>query len=167
MNRTERPTPNARRPRREAARDRALALLLDGRSVPAVAAALECSRTTVWAWTREPDFAAELATRRERARDIAEWRLAEAAVTAVETLTEIMGQTYAGPGGRWRIAAAEAVLRIVYPPRPSSPVAVAVADAGAAAVANPDRERIVAELVAEKIARRERMTLEATCTSST
>jgi hypothetical protein len=135
--------------------------------VPAVAAALECSRTTVWAWTRDPDFAAELATRRERARDLAESRLAEAAVTAVETLTEIMGQTFAGPAGRWRIAAAEAVLRIVYPPRPSSPVAVAVADAAAAAVVNPDRERIVAELVAEKIARRERLTLEATCTSST
>ena len=161
MNRTERAkssttstasTPHARRPRREAARDRALALLLDGQSVPAIADEIGCGRTTVWAWTRDPDFAAELAEHRARALALAESRLADATVKAVETLIEVMGQVYAGPASRVRIAACEAVLRVTYSRAPTpapadlSPLAVPVID--------PERERVLAELMAEKLARR-------------
>jgi hypothetical protein len=141
---------NARRPKKGAARERALAMLLEGRTVPDVAAELGCGRVTVWAWTKDPGFAAELATRRDASRDLAEMHMADAAVQAVETLRAVMAMETADPGCRWRIAAAETVLRVVWP----KPNAAAVAIAGAAAPASeipnrdPEREAIVADILA-------------------
>ena len=158
MNRTEpKARTNARTPKKGAARDRALALLLEGRTVPDVATELGCGRVTVWAWTKDPDFAAELAERRAAARDLAELHLADAAVDAIKTLREVMAKEYAPPASRWRIAAAEAVLRFAYP-RPG-PVAVAVAP-GHPREPDPEREVIAARILAELAAVRPR-TLEA------
>ena len=149
---------NARRPKKGAARDRALAMLLEGRTVPDVAAELGCGRVTVWAWTKDPAFAAELAARRNASRDLAEMHMALAAIQAVETLRAVMAMEPADSGCRWRIAAAETVLRVVWP----KPNAAAVAIAGAAAPAgetpnrDPEREAIAAGIlasVAERLAR--------------
>ena len=139
---------NARRPKKGPARDRALALLLEGQTVPEVAAELRCGRVTVWAWTKDPGFAAELAARRGAARDLAELHLAEAAVEAVDTLRAVMAERCPPVQTRWRIAAAEAVLRLVWPAR-QGPAAVAVAmTPPGPAPRNPEREAIVAELLA-------------------
>ena len=151
MNRTE-PSArtNARRPKKGAARERALAMLLEGRTVPEVAAELGCGRVTVWSWTKDPAFAAELAGRRNASRDLAEMHMADAAIQAVETLRAVMAMETADSGCRWRIAAAEAVLRVVLP----KPNAAAVAITGAAAPASeipnrdPEREAIVADILA-------------------
>ena len=155
MNRPEPPRrTNARAPKKGAARDRALALLLEGRTVPDVATELGCGRVTVWAWTKAPDFAAELAARRGASRDLAELHLAEAAIEAVGALRAIMGAKYAGPDSKWRIAAAEVVLRLVWP---KSPAAVAIA--GAVAETPPrdsEREAIAAGILAGVSERRAR-----------
>ena len=155
MNRPEPPRrTNARAPKKGAARDRALALLLEGRTVPNVATELGCGRVTVWAWTKDPEFAAELAARRAASRDLAELHLAEAAIEAVGALRAIMGAKYAGPDSKWRIAAAEVVLRLVWP---KSPAAVAIAGAVAeTAPRDPEREAIAAGILAGVSERRAR-----------
>ena len=153
MNRTEPPRrTNARAPKKGAARDRALALLLEGRTVPDVATELGCGRVTVWAWTKDPEFAAELAARRGASRDLAELHLAEAAIEAVGALRAIMGAKYAGPDSKWRIAAAEVVLRLVWPKSPAA-VAIAVAEPSPR---DSEREAIAAGILAGLSERRTR-----------
>jgi hypothetical protein len=138
---------NARRPKKGPARDRALALLLEGQTVPEVAAELRCGRVTVWSWTKDPSFSAELAARRSAARDLAELRIAEVAVEAIDTLRAVMAERCPPPHSRWRIAAAEAVLRLAWPARQGPAVAVAITPPGPSP-RNPEREAIVAQILA-------------------
>ena len=87
---------------------RGLDLLIAGCSIPEAAKQLGCRRETVWRWTQNPAFAAQLTSfRQARSGDIAQ-ALEEGAVEAVHTLREVMGDAH--QGGLVRVRAAEKLL---------------------------------------------------------
>ena len=83
-------------------------LLLQGKSPPAVAAEVGVSRTSVWRWTQEPDFASKLSSTREDRRQAIAAGLDLAACDAVRVLHEVM--TDERQPGAVRVRAASELL---------------------------------------------------------
>ncbi len=87
-------------------RERAMELLLAGNTPPQVAGAIGVNRSTVWRWTQEPDFAAELRQRRAERKFAILEMLEEGALEAVGCLRAIQGDAAAPVGVRVRAACA-------------------------------------------------------------
>jgi transposase len=81
--------PDAQPPEPPDQRDRAQELLLFGLNVPEVARELGVSRSTVWRWTRSPDFAARYRVAAQKRVSEAAERLDDAAEGAVAVLSEL------------------------------------------------------------------------------
>lgn len=86
-------------------RQRALALVLAGRSHAEVAALLRVRRETVWRWSRDPRWAAELSARRADRRAAVAGELDAAALDAVRVLRGLVNDVAAPPVARVRAAA--------------------------------------------------------------
>jgi len=63
-------------------------------------------RETVWRWTKEPEFATQMARVRESAMDALEVVLHESAIEAAEVLRSVMKDEGASPSTRIRAAVA-------------------------------------------------------------
>lgn len=87
--------------------DRAIDLLLAGRTPSEVGAAVEVCRETVWRWTKDPEFDAELRRRRSAVRSATTDALCEANLEAVRTLREAMG-----PAAPWPVRLRAAVIML-------------------------------------------------------
>lgn len=87
-------------------RDRAVDLLLEGRSIPDVAGELGVRRETVWRWTQDPEVAAELRARRMERREAKASQLDELADRALEVLSELLEGEDTPPAVRFKIATA-------------------------------------------------------------
>lgn len=70
---------------------RALELLVEGKSLAQVAGAIGISRATLWRWRALPDFARALAEVRSASLEAAAHTLAEASRAAVDTFVELLG----------------------------------------------------------------------------
>lgn len=92
---------NAPQPKRQ----RAIDLVLAGRSHTEVAAELGCRRETVWRWTGDPAFAAELSARRVDRRGAVAAELDAGALDAVRLLRSVVGDAEAPAAARVRAAA--------------------------------------------------------------
>ncbi len=68
----------------------ALRLLSSGHSIPKAAAEIGVGRATVWKWTKEPEFSAELTVYRNKEAAGAQMALSHAVYEAVEVLRHIM-----------------------------------------------------------------------------
>ena len=86
-------------------RQRAIDLVLAGRSHTEVAAELGCRRETVWRWSGEPAFAAELSARRVDRRGAVAAELDAGALDAVRLLRSLVGDAEAPAAARVRAAA--------------------------------------------------------------
>ena len=89
-------------------RERALDLLLSGWSPPAIAKEVGVGRTTLWRWTQDPEFVAELQRRRRDRRELVQTVLVDSSLEAVAVLHEVM--TDKTVGAAVRVKAAEALL---------------------------------------------------------
>ena len=85
---------------------RALALLVSGHNMSDTARMLGVRRETVWRWTKEPEFATQMARVRESAMDALEVVLHESAIEAAEVLRSVMKDEGASPSTRIRAAVA-------------------------------------------------------------
>ena len=85
---------------------RALALLVSGHNMSDTAKMLGVRRETVWRWTKEPEFATEMARVRESAMDALSVILHESALEAAEVLRSVMKDEDANPNTRIRAAVA-------------------------------------------------------------
>tara|TARA_R100000655_G_scaffold30871_1_gene62005 strand:+ start:879 stop:1265 length:387 start_codon:yes stop_codon:yes gene_type:complete len=85
---------------------RALALLVSGHNMTDTAKMLGVRRETVWRWTKEPEFATQMARVRESAMDALEVVLHESAIEAAEVLRSVMKDEGASPSTRIRAAVA-------------------------------------------------------------
>ena len=83
---------------------RALALLVSGHNMSDTAKMLGVRRETVWRWTKEPEFATEMARVRESAMDALSVILHESALEAAEVLRYVMKDEDANPNTRIRAA---------------------------------------------------------------
>lgn len=101
----------AKRPPRSAARERALTLLVQGRSDDDVARELGIGRATVWRWrTADPVFAGELLARQRELGDRVTSKMLALADDAAEVLRAVMLDPEAPPAVRVK-AAAEVLTR--------------------------------------------------------
>lgn len=82
----------------------ALAALLSGLKVDAVARRVKVDRTTVWRWTQEPAFAAEYAAGRRAAVAQATTMLQAQAAAAVDVLVSLMNDKQLSASIRLRAA---------------------------------------------------------------
>jgi hypothetical protein len=96
---------------------RALDLLVDGATTGELAKALHVDRATVWRWTQDPAFAAELAAMRQERRGAAERRIESLVARALDFLGAVVDDPGAPVGARVR-AAVEIIGRVL--PRPPS-----------------------------------------------
>ena len=92
----------------EPERERAMDMLLAGCSPPAIAKEIGVGRTTLWRWTREPDFVLELQRRRQDRRELVQTALVDSALQAVAVLHEVMTDKEVNPA--MRVKAAETLL---------------------------------------------------------
>ena len=65
-------------------------------------------RTTLWRWTRDPDFVLELQRRRQDRRELVQTALVDSALQAVAVLHEVMTDKEVNPAVR--VKAAETLL---------------------------------------------------------
>tara|TARA_R100001079_G_C4342801_1_gene107726 strand:- start:148 stop:567 length:420 start_codon:yes stop_codon:yes gene_type:complete len=72
-------------------KQQALRLLSSGHSIPKAAAEIGVGRATLWKWTKEPEFSAELTVYRNKEAAGAQMALSHAVYEAVEVLRHIMG----------------------------------------------------------------------------
>ena len=86
-------------------RQRAIDLVLAGRSHTEVATELGCRRETVWRWSGEPAFAAEISARRVDRRGAVAAELDAGALDAVRLLRSLVGDAEAPAAARVRAAA--------------------------------------------------------------
>ena len=69
----------------------ALRLLSAGHTIPKAAIKVGVGRATLWKWTKEPEFSAELTIYRNKEAAVAQMALSHAVYEAVEVLRGIMG----------------------------------------------------------------------------
>ena len=74
----------------EEKKQQALRLLSAGHSIPKAAEKIGVGRATLWKWTKEPEFSAELTVYRNKAAAGAQAALGHAVYEAVEVLRSIM-----------------------------------------------------------------------------
>ena len=87
-------------------KQRALELLLVGYAVPDTARELGVNRSTVWRWTQEPEFAAELRSERASRRYAVQEAIHSVALEAVAYLAELVRDPEAPPAVRLKAACA-------------------------------------------------------------
>jgi len=90
---------------RNGQRDRAVDLLLAGKSNAEVAAELEVRRETVWRWANVTEVAAELRARRLAGRDALAGDLAELGAEALAVLRDLLRDADTPPAVRAKVAA--------------------------------------------------------------
>jgi len=93
---------NRRQPRRK----RALELVLAGRTLPEVGEELGVNRSTVWKWTQDPGFAAELHQARVSRAGALQEAVGAAALDALRYLRAVLDDDTAPSGVRVRAACA-------------------------------------------------------------
>ena len=85
---------------------RALDLLLAGHATTAVAAEVGVRRETIWRWTQDPAFAAEVSRRQAERRQAIHSELDAGVLEAVQMLRGLVADTEAPAGARVRAATA-------------------------------------------------------------
>ena len=85
---------------------RALDLLLAGHATTAVAAMVGVRRETIWRWTQDPDFAAEVSRRQAERRLAIHAELDAGVLEAVQMLRGLVADPEAPAGARVRAATA-------------------------------------------------------------
>lgn len=100
---------------------RALELLIAGHTVPEIAEELGVSRTTVWRWSRQPEFAHAFLELRRTRFESAQMMMDETAFDAIRVLQDVMNDE--AQSGASRVAAAREVLdRAGWSPARKAPV---------------------------------------------
>ena len=85
---------------------RALDLLLAGHATTAVAAMVGVRRETIWRWTQDPAFAAEVSRRQAERRQAIHSELDAGVLEAVQMLRGLVADPEAPAGARVRAATA-------------------------------------------------------------
>ena len=136
----------------EPAKQRALAMLLEGQSTQAVAAALSTNRSTIWRWrTSDPEFVAALASRTSERLEDVRAELEHAAVGAAEYLRKVSEGTV--PADPARLAACRLVLERAVPHASADPSGREASQKALAAAAGGEAEarKFIGEQVAQAL----------------